>query len=809
MSEFRSGETSISDFKGTPGISFMPSLDPDGFVLTYREVLDALPIASFIADSDRSVSYVSRQWCALTGHTVECALERGYLSIIHPDHVSTALVAWSAATASGTPYRNEFPLRFGDGAYRWVLSEATPMRSREAGDVVGWFGTITDIDDRRRADEALRDSDARQRAFSAALPGVTWSATPTGALEYVGERFHELRGVSPETAYGDGWLQRVHADDRAATETRWRASVATGEPYEGSFRVRMADGTYRWQLVRARPQRKASGEIARWVGVNIDIEEQRRADDAREMFVALAENSGDFIATADRDGNVVYVNEAGRRLLELDGPADAASRRLLDFVAPEDRATIAADALPVVAGAGRWLGDTRFRTFTTGATVPVVCNLFALTDRSGEPLGIATISHDRRGRERVEGGLRLLSRTSAAALHSLDYAATLHNIATAFIEDFASYCIIDSLDAERRWDRTAVHRDPALQPILAALSQPSPEHPIALAINAGTSSVVTVDERWASGFGNTSDRIAAVRELRVRSFVTVPVTTPAGDVIGALTCALDDRVLRENYCNDDLVFVQEVGRRAGAAFANARLYERERRIAVELQSASLPAALPRLHDLALDAEYRPGSAEATIGGDWYDAFELEDGRVAMTVGDVLGHGLHAAVTMTKLRQAMQSAAMLSPDPGAMLAVADKTLRLIDPEGYATAVAAIYDRAERTFAYASAGHPGPALRRPDGTVVDLTRSGMMLGLRAGAACETTLVAAPPGTVIVFYTDGLVEATRDIVEGQRRLSQAVADRTVVDGAGPARAIVEAVLAGGDASDDIAVLVATIGP
>jgi len=107
---------------------------------------------------------------------------------------------------------------------------------------LGWFGTLTDIDDRRRADEALRESAERHRAFSEALPGMTWSASPDGAIEYAGERWSETRGAPPEKVLGDGWLDGLHPDDRASSKALWQASLATGQPYETSFRARMADG---------------------------------------------------------------------------------------------------------------------------------------------------------------------------------------------------------------------------------------------------------------------------------------------------------------------------------------------------------------------------------------------------------------------------------------------------------------------------------------------------------------------------------------------------------------------------------------
>ena len=187
---------------------------------------------------------------------------------------------------------------------------------------------------------------------------------------------------------------------------------------------------------------------------------------------------------------------------------------------------------------------------------------------------------------------------------------------------------------------------------------------------------------------------------------------------------------------------------------------------------------------------------------------LDDGRVAITVGDVQGHGLHAAVTMAKLRQAMQSAAMVDPDPNVMLDVADKTLRLIDPDAYATAVAAIYDPAARALTVASGGHPGIVVRTPGGRVDEVACRGLMLGLRRGGERDTEVVATPAGTTVVFHTDGLTEATRDIAEGQRRLHAALGSAEVAAAAHPASAIVRHVLGTGQAGDDIAVLVARIG-
>ena len=427
-------------------------------------------------------------------------------------------------------------------------------------------------------------------------------------------------------------------------------------------------------------------------------------------------------------------------------------------------------------------------------------------------VGVNIDIHDRhrsdRERERVYVGLRLLAQTGAVALTSLESVETLRLIALACVSNFASFCFIDMFDDNNRWERNFAHRSSESALRFKNFTAPRGDNPVARVMHDQRSSVVDVDEAWLRATDGMEDRVDAYLKLGVRSLITVPITTPAAQVVGALTCGLDASHVGPPYIQDDLVFVEEVGRRLGSLIENVRLYERERRIAVELQAASLPKLMPKVDHLHLDAEYRPGSDEATIGGDWYDAFLLKDGRIAITVGDVLGHGLRAAVTMTKLRQAMQAAAMILPDPNVMLKVADETLKLIDPDqGFATAIALIYDPRRRSMTFASAGHPGPIMRRPDGRVEDLSSPGIMLGLRSGFESDVCTFQTPPGTSLILFTDGITEATRDMQAGYDRLHEVIGDVELLRGRSPAKALVEAVLGDTPASDDIAVLIATI--
>jgi PAS domain S-box-containing protein len=657
-------------------------LDPAS---TYAAVLDALPIAAFMADPDGTLSYLSHGWERYSGTDAQELLRRGFRSIIHADDQAAAQQRWGAASAAGAPYRDEYRVRFGDGTYRWVLSQAEPMRE-DNGLLLGWFGTLTDIDDLKRTEAALADSEATYRALTGAIPGVTWAAGPQGDLNFVGERWISLHGRPREGALGESWLESVYPGDRERVLARWAESLASGDEYDIQFRVRIYDGTYRWFLVRALPVRDANGTIVRWFGVNVDIDDQRKADQR----------------------------------------------------------------------------------------------------------------------------LRTLAETGAAMFASLDFEETLRNIAKASIRAFATYCIVDTIDEHGDVRNVAaIHIDEDVAPVLERAVPKRvllASHPSTRALRQGASTfVASIPPTWVADTGMEASVEDDFRILSPRSFICVPMRTPSsGRVVGAITFVLAGDDERGRYTDDDVRFADEIALRAGVAFEHALAYERERRIAVTLQDASLPQRLPELPNVSLSADYRPGSNEATIGGDWYDAFLLDDGRLALTMGDVLGNGLGAAVTMSRVRQAVRAVATLLPEPGAMLDVADRTVRDESADTYATALAGILDPVARTFTFASAGHPGPWLRHALGAIEEFAVPGMMLGLRTPGETKTAEVAMEPGASLVFFTDGLLEGTRDIDQGYAKLRAAMEDADLMADRDPAAALIERILDGEPPHDDIAVLI-----
>ncbi|HLX26641.1 MAG TPA: SpoIIE family protein phosphatase, partial [Candidatus Cybelea sp.] len=260
------------------------------------------------------------------------------------------------------------------------------------------------------------------------------------------------------------------------------------------------------------------------------------------------------------------------------------------------------------------------------------------------------------------------------------------------------------------------------------------------------------------------------------------------------------------YSEEDMPVAQEFTTRAALAIDNAQIFGREHRVADAMQSASLPRKLPKIPSIDMHAIYVPGQSEAQIGGDWYDAFRLRDGRLVISIGDVGGSGVDAAVTMSNVRQVIRGTAQLHADPVLMLDAADSSLRLEETDRFVTACVAVIDPASYTMTYASAGHPPPYVRDASSAPVALTFDDVPLGLRQRSARHASHVALSAGSVLVFYTDGLIESTHNVLNGIASLEALLSSRGFYESVNPAKFIRSHMLEGG-ARDDVAILVARL--
>ena len=254
----------------------------------------------------------------------------------------------------------------------------------------------------------------------------------------------------------------------------------------------------------------------------------------------------------------------------------------------------------------------------------------------------------------------------------------------------------------------------------------------------------------------------------------------------------------------DRMIADDLATRLESLLNTARIIARQRHVADTLQRALLPVMLPQAERLAISAAYRPATDEATVGGDWYDVFELSEGKTAFSIGDVAGHGLDAAVVMGEVRQAFRAAAVNPKSPSLVLEHANQIVNMRADAVIVTAIFGIIDLDSSTVTYAVAGHPPPIIAPVNGQPQILPAMGMPLGVAESLqTCNWTITLAP-GSIFALYTDGLIEHSRDLISGEVELLAAVGGQVHNNSHTPALDIVDAVFARCENVDDVATLV-----
>ena len=288
---------------------------------------------------------------------------------------------------------------------RTYLSTKSPWRDSE-GNIIGLIGIARDISERKQQEEALRRSEARYRSLVVASSQIVWLNNAEGLAVDMPE-WGAYTGQSQEELAGWGWLNAIHPDDRDRTANAWSRAVARKSLYEVECRIRSKDGIYRYFYVRGVPVLAEDGSIREWVGVCTDIHDRKLAESEQQKLIDLVENSSDLIALATLEGEVLFVNEAGQKLVGLLGMEQVKQTAIPDYFMPEDLSVLTERILPALAETGRWEGEVSFRHFKTGLSVPVYCNAFTVKDsQTGEPIALATVTKDFTDRKRAESELR-------------------------------------------------------------------------------------------------------------------------------------------------------------------------------------------------------------------------------------------------------------------------------------------------------------------------------------------------------------------------------------------------------------------
>ncbi|MFJ2606241.1 SpoIIE family protein phosphatase [Streptomyces sp. NPDC087425] len=450
-----------------------------------------------------------------------------------------------------------------------------------------------------------------------------------------------------------------------------------------------------------------------------------------------------------------------------------------------------------------------------------------VTDGKGRVRGVCLAAHDITENYLARERLQLVNEASVRIGTTLDVTRTAQELADVCVPALADLVSVDLLDPHEQGEppgppaapvrlRRAAHRsvNPGTPEAVITPGQLEPYpagSPQADSLIAGRTTVAVLAEQgldpWLAADAVRSERARAVG---IHSTMSVPIRA-RGLTLGV---AVLRRFRRPDpFTPDDVLLAEEVTARAAVCIDNARRYSRERDTALALQRSLLPRTLPRT--AAVDAAWRYlPAARAGVGGDWFDVIPLSGMRVALVVGDVVGHGIQASATMGRLRTAVRTLADIDLAPDELLThLDDLVVRLSAESGGegspgevgATCLYGVYDPVSRRCTLARAGHPAPFVVEPGRAPRPVTLpAGPPLGV-GGLPFESADLELPEGSVLAFYTDGLTASRQRDADAGHRLLRAALSAPAQSLDETCDRVLHALLPAGGVADDVALLLA----
>ncbi|WNF00710.1 SpoIIE family protein phosphatase [Streptomyces luomodiensis] len=670
-----------------------------------------------------------------------------------------AAARWPATGLAAMPF---FSGERSIGVLSLVMAEPGPQQWDFLRSVIAWLEErMGQAPPPARPPQEEQGGDRLRQALKAVKVGSWEWHIQTGDLIY-DEAAMELYGIRPEDFTGriENWMGVVHPDDLPPTLGAAQRAIRDHGVYEAEYRVRKLDGTWGWTRARGRATYDDHGDPVRMVGMGWDSNESRSARDA--LSRALRHMSDGFLAV-DEEWKIIFVNLEAERTLGF------SEEELFGRVLWE---------LPAV----RQVPDLeqRFRQAAAAdesmgfdVTMPDTGRCYhvrLVPGPDGRTLYLTDVTEQRRHQEDRRAAERAAAQRAARIAEltaGLSKAMTsgdvVDAVATRVLPPFGAGGLLVQVIEENRLHavgsvgysddflatvdgRPRTSRDPAWESVLSGA-------PIFL------SSV----EEYVTRYPGLADLPGRGGK---RAWAFVPLIA-SGHTFGVCVVAFDEP---RRLTDEERTLLTAICALVAQALERARLFDAEHTRSRELQRSLLPHALPQLSVCSSAARYLPAGQGTDVGGDWYDVIPLSGGQVALVVGDVMGHGLSEATTMGRLRTALHTLADLELPPDEIMGNLNDIVGDMPEESYVTCLYALYDATAKTCCIACAGHPPPAVVRPDGQVYfpDLD-----INPPLGAAeppFETSEVAVPEGTLIVLYTDGLVESdNRDIDTGMADLAR----------------------------------------
>ena len=595
------------------------------------------------------------------------------------------------------------------------------------------------------------------------------------AISIVGHRHPSAFGASARDVFAPIWSDVGTAMD--VTMRRMQRSL-----------VRIADREYEYVPIEENGRAAGVFCTATAIGpVNARIAETDRA---------LAERFADVIPQmmwiADANGKRLYQNKSWGERTGYGHLDDGALT-----VHPDDREeTLSQWKYAVSTGTPfsqdyrLWFADERRYSWVHGRAQPIV--------EEGTIVRWVGITSDIDRRKREEFAVSFLSDASTKLNATLEPTEILEAAARLPLGTFAEFAFAYVYRDGRLLRIAAIHSDPRKQKLVddmvraAGDPQLSPQAHKLLLLGEPML-YADIDDATLFDWAESPAHGDAMVRGDLRSMIRAPIEV-AGRIIGAISvCRTSDSA---RFDTTDVRLVTDLARRTSIAVANADIYQREHRIALSFQDAAMPRSLGERRGATVRGYYVPGSSDARVGGDWYDASVLPDGRIIFSIGDVSGSGLDAAVVMSMVRYSIRSAAYMLADPVAILDAADAIVSVDSKGHFVTAFVGIADPITMDMRYANAGHPAPVVLSGD-SVTELSDA-VSLPLGIAKAAQRTVAHErfeSPATIFA-YTDGLIEGEGEFLPGVPALLEMLRSES------DPRAIYSALLPHGS-RDDTAIL------
>jgi len=299
----------------------------------YRAIGESIDYGVWVCAPDGRNIYASESFLKMVGITQEQCSNFGWGDVLHPDDAERTIAAWQECVRMGGNWDIEHRFRSVEGQWRYVLARGVPVKN-DQGEITCWAGINLDTTDRKKAVEKLRESELFFRQTLASIPGMVFTTRPDGYCDYQSQQWVDFTGVPMSEHLGDGWNKLLHPDDRPRALAAWQAAVQESAPYDLEYRVRRHDGAFEWFKVRGRPIRNSEGEIVRWFGTALNIndlvivkDQLQQAKDAAEMATKV---KSQFLANMSHELRTPMTGVLGMLDLTLEGPLAAEQREFIE-----------------------------------------------------------------------------------------------------------------------------------------------------------------------------------------------------------------------------------------------------------------------------------------------------------------------------------------------------------------------------------------------------------------------------------------------------------------------------------------------